>query len=77
MFYREHEPSHFHAEHAGQHAKFDFTGRLIAGAISSRKARQRIRRWAQLHRADLEANWTRMKAGESLESIEPLPEDQA
>jgi hypothetical protein len=41
MFYREHEPSHFHAEHAGQHAKFDFTGRLIAGAISSRKARQR------------------------------------
>ena len=23
MFYREHEPAHFHAEHQGQHGKFD------------------------------------------------------
>jgi Domain of unknown function (DUF4160) len=34
MFYKEHEPAHFHAEHAGQQAKFDFDGTLIALAES-------------------------------------------
>lgn len=75
MFYKEHEPQHFHAEHAGQHAKFDFEGNLLAGQIKSRKARQRIRQWAQLHRGELEANWAKMKAGRSLESIPPLSEE--
>jgi hypothetical protein len=26
MFYKEHEPPHFHAEHQGQLAKFNFQG---------------------------------------------------
>jgi hypothetical protein len=77
MFYKEHEPEHFHAEHAGQHAKCDFSGNLIAGAIRSRKARQRIRRWAELHKSDLEANWAKMKAGRPLESVAPLPEESS
>ena len=77
MFYKEYEPQHFHAEHAGQHAKFDFTGNLLAGQIRSRKARERIRHWAQLHRAELEANWARMKAGDPLETVQPLSEKQS
>lgn len=72
MFYREHEPAHFHAEHSGQQAKFDFEGNLLAGEIKSRIARERIQTWAQLHRSALAANWERMKAGRPLESIEPL-----
>jgi len=28
--------------------------------------------WSQLHRAELEANWLRMKAGQALDRIEPL-----
>jgi hypothetical protein len=64
--------AHFHAEHAGQQAKFDFAGALIAGEIASRHANQRIREWAQLHRAELDANWAKMKAGQPLESIAPL-----
>lgn len=32
------EPAHFHGEHGGQQAKFDFEGELIAGEISSRQA---------------------------------------
>jgi Domain of unknown function (DUF4160) len=35
MYYKEHEPAHFHAEYAGQQAKFTFEGRLIAGEIAS------------------------------------------
>jgi hypothetical protein len=72
MFYREHEPAHFHAEHQGDHAKFDFYGNLIAGEIRSGKARRLIRDWAALHGDDLQANWRKMKAGQPLDSIEPL-----
>jgi len=74
MYYKEHEPAHFHAEHAGQQAKFTFDGALIAGEITSRRTLGRIREWAQLHRAELEANWAKMKAGQPLESIAPLSE---
>jgi hypothetical protein len=72
MFYREHEPAHFHAEHQGNHAKFDFDGQLIAGEIRSRKARRLIRDWAASHRRELETNWEKMKVGQALDSIEPL-----
>lgn len=74
MYYKEHEPAHFHAEYAGQQAKFAFDGGLIAGRITSRRAVRRIRDWAQAHRAELEANWAKMKAGQPLEAIAPLSE---
>ena len=76
MFYKEHEPAHFHVEYGGQHAKVDFSGNVVVGAIKSRKARDRIRRWAELHHDELTANWERMKAGRPLESIEPLTEQK-
>jgi hypothetical protein len=72
MFYQEHEPPHFHAEHQGDQAKFGFDGTLLAGALRSRTAVRRIQRWAALHCLELEANWARMKAGQPLERIEPL-----
>jgi hypothetical protein len=31
-----------------------------------------IRQWAKQHEAEILANWQRMKAGKSLEVIEPL-----
>jgi Domain of unknown function (DUF4160) len=66
------EPAHFHAENQGQHAKFDFAGKVIAGEISSKTARRLITEWASRNRAELEANWKNMKAGRTLEKIEPL-----
>ena len=72
MFYNEHGVAHFHAEHQGQQATFTFDGRLLAGALRSRTAQRLIAEWAAAHRAELEANWLRVKAGEPLERIEPL-----
>lgn len=72
MFYKEHEPAHFHAEHQGQQAKFDFGGNVVAGQIQSGTAVRLIREWAVLHRAELEANWAKVKAGRSLDRIPPL-----
>jgi hypothetical protein len=49
MFYREHEPAHFHAEYQGQQAKFDFDGKMIAGDMKSktaRRLRRLIKEWA-------------------------------
>ena len=43
MFYREHEPAHFHAEYQGQDAKFDLDGKMIVGNIRSKTARRLIR----------------------------------
>lgn len=72
MFYREHGPPHFHAEHQGQRGTFAFDGRALAGAIRSGAARRLIRRWAFAHRSELESNWRRIEAGEALERIAPL-----
>ncbi len=72
MFYREHEPAHFHAEHQGQEGKFDLDGKMTVGNIRSRTALRLIRDWASLHRRELEANWERMKVGRPLDKIEPL-----
>jgi hypothetical protein len=38
MFYKEHEPAHFHAEYQGQQGKFDLDGRLIVGNLQSSTA---------------------------------------
>jgi hypothetical protein len=72
MFYKEHEPPHFHAEYQGQQAKFSFDGELMVGNIQSKTALRLVREWAGLHGNELAANWERMKAGQALERIEPL-----
>ena len=72
MFYQEHDPAHFHAEYQGQEGKFDFGGRVMVGNIQSKTALRLIRQWAVLHRADLEANWAKMKTGRPLDKIAPL-----
>ena len=72
MYYKEHEPAHFHAEHQGQHGKFDFTGSQTVGNIQSRTALRLIEEWSAAHRIELESNWSKMKAGQTLDRIAPL-----
>ena len=72
MFYQEHGPPHFHAEHQGQQGKFDFGGKMLVGNIQSKTALRLIRQWATLHQVELEANWANTEAGKPLEKIQPL-----
>jgi len=72
MFFDDYSPAHFHAEHQGEQATFDFDGRLVSGQIRSRTARRLIRDWARLHRTELEANWRRAKKLQPLAQIAPL-----
>jgi len=72
MYFDDHSPPHFHAEHGGQEAVVDFEGRIIVGEISSATARRLIKEWASLHRFELEGNWRRAKKLQPLENIAPL-----
>ena len=72
MYYKEHEPRHFHAEHQAQEGKFDFDGNQVVGNITSTNALGLIRQWAQLNRAALDANWSKIKSGRPLNRIPPL-----
>ena len=72
MYYKEHEPGHFHAEPQSQHGQLDFSGEMLVGNIQSRTALRLIREWAVLHQTELGANWEQMKAGRPLNGIAPL-----
>lgn len=72
MFFDDHPPPHFHAEHQGEMAVFDFRGNMLRGDISSRTAVRLIREWVDLHQTELDENWRQMEAGKELHRIEPL-----
>jgi len=72
MFYNEHLPPHFHAEYQGQNATFDFDGNLLEGEIDSRTAKDLIRKWARLHKFELNKNWENMRQKRQFLRIEPL-----
>jgi hypothetical protein len=73
MYWNEgaHARPHFHARYSGSAASVDLDGNVIAGSLPPR-AVEFLREWAQLHRAELEANWGRARGDQALEQIEPL-----
>ncbi|CAN5550219.1 DUF4160 domain-containing protein [soil metagenome] len=72
MFFDEHNPPHFHAEHQGEKAVFDFRGNMLRGDISSRTAVRLIREWVDLHQEELNKNWVEMQEGREFKRIDPL-----
>jgi len=72
MYYREHEPAHFHAEYSGRWGVFDLSGSAIRGSLGSRRAQRLVRLWALKNRPRLETNWQRAAAGEAILPIPPL-----
>lgn len=71
MYYRDHEPAHFHAFY-GEH---QITVELASGRVRGtfpRRARSLVLEWWDLHRDELTANWARAKARQPLEPIEGL-----
>lgn len=72
MFYNDHNPPHFHVEHQGERATFDFNGNLLSGELSSRTARQLVKKWTLGHKLELMINWKNQVQGKPLNRIEPL-----
>lgn len=73
MYYRDHEPPHFHAVYGEYQAQIVIaTLEPLYGELPARALRL-VREWGELHRAELEANWGRARAREPLDRIPPLP----
>lgn len=73
MYYREHGVPHFHARYGDDEASISIDSlAVIAGGLPPRALRM-VRRWGEMHREQLRANWRRANREEVLESIEPLP----
>ena len=72
MYFRDHNPPHFHAEYQESKAEYDIQSlNVIAGEIPKR-AHALVLEWASLHRAELLNNWEKAAVPDSLKSIEPL-----
>ena len=72
MFYKEHEPMHFHAEYQGAKAVFDFRGNVMKGSLNSRTATRLVRDWIDLRLKALEEDWELARAGKKVKKIAPL-----
>ncbi len=74
MFWREHNHpvAHFHAEYGEHRASIAIDGKVLAGSLPPRALRL-VRTWAELHEAELVANWAHVQRLEPLVAIDPLP----
>lgn len=73
MYYRDHEPPHFHAAYGEYSARVLIsTGHVLSGRLPARALRL-VRLWASQHRDELVANWARARLREPLATIDPLP----
>ena len=72
MFYRDHNPPHFHAVYGDYEALIDIQkNEMISGALPPRVLGLVVE-WAALHQQELMENWERSKNREELLKIEPL-----
>ena len=72
MFFDDHGFPHFHARHASGKAKIRIDNLEVIDNSLARRQLRFVLAWAELHQAELEENWRRARAGETLKEIEPL-----
>ena len=72
MYYKDQQPPHFHAEYGEHAAEIEIATLSMMDGELPRRARNLVLEWAFEHREELQANWTRARAQESLLPIAPL-----
>ena len=71
MYYREHNPPHFHAEYG----EYEITVQIRSGVIEGRfpkRALNAVMEWHEKNKDALLENWQLAEEGEPLNKIEPL-----
>jgi len=72
MYYRDHNPPHFHAVYAEHEGLIDINkAELISGSLPARVLGLVIE-WTALHQKELNDNWDIAKKQEPLKAIAPL-----
>lgn len=72
MFFDDHGYPHFHARHAEGQAKVRIDNLEVVDSSLGRRQLRLVLAWAELHHDELNENWRRARAGETLREIEPL-----
>lgn len=71
MYYRGHEPAHFHAGYSEYGSTVSIEDRVVSGHFP-RRALRHVLDWYELHKSELEDNWQRARRREPLVPIDPL-----
>jgi hypothetical protein len=72
MYYKEHEPPHFHAKYGEQTGVFSITDlKLVEGSLPKRVI-SLVLEWAFEHRDELMEDWNLTVARKPLKKIPPL-----
>lgn len=72
MFYREHNPPHFHAQYGEFKAEVDIETVAVSNGYLPPRVAGLVTEWAPLHKEELMKNWDRCRNLETPERIEPL-----
>ena len=71
IFYRDHEPAHFHAFYG----EFEVTVQIETGVVSGefpRRALAHVLEWYELHKPELREDWELAQDRKPLRKITPL-----
>ena len=71
MYWRDHNPPHFHASYGNDEALITMNGEVYSGRLP-RRALSLVREWLAIHRQELLDNWENAQKREPMKSIEPL-----
>lgn len=71
MYYRDHDPPHFHAEYGENEIIVGIDDGAIEGRFP-RRALSAVLDWRQLHRDELSLNWDLARSEQPLNRIDPL-----
>jgi hypothetical protein len=72
MYFRDHDPPHFHASYGGADARVLITPPSLLDGILPPRVLALVLEWANLHEAGLLANWRRLQTGQPPRRIVPL-----
>jgi len=72
MFYRDHNPPHFHAVYGEFEGLIDIAKNEIVAGYLPPSVLGLVTKWTALHQVELMDNWERARQQESLKDIAPL-----
>ncbi|MDP9046570.1 MAG: DUF4160 domain-containing protein [Bacteroidota bacterium] len=72
MFYRDHNPPHFHAAYAEYEGLIDINKLELIGGKLPPRVLGLVIEWTALHQRELNENWEKAKRQEPLIAVAPL-----
>ena len=66
-----HNMPHIHVEYSGEELVIALDGTVLEGSIPKNKMKL-LEAWMEIHREDLEANWSLLSNGDQFFRIDPL-----